>query len=148
MTVHKKKILKTISEWFLYIILVTGIGFLPIALGIAPTLLIDGKLLFIMPHKILGYIFYILILYHAFIHRKWYKAWISGKIKKTRNSQITKSISVLFLLIIILFLFGDLLPRKIYAVSHSGIGLIWIILMICHIKIKRNASRKRSGKIS
>jgi len=146
--VRKKKILTTVSEWLLYIILATGIMFLPIVSGIAPSPFVEGKLLFIIPHKLVGYTFFILILCHAFIHRKWYKAWTSGKIKKTKNNQITKSISILFLLMIILFSFGGMFPRKIYALGHSGIGLAWIILIIYHIRIKRNASRKHNRNVS
>lgn len=148
MAVRRKKILTTILEWLLYIILVSGIMFLLVILGIAPFPLVDGKLAFIIPHKIIGYIFFILIVCHAFTHRKWYKAWASGKTKKTKNNQITRLISILFLFMIILFPLEGLLPRKIWASLHSVIGITWIILMINHIRTKRKIVRKHSQNIS
>lgn len=62
MTVRKKKILPTVLEGLLYLILAAGAVFLLIVLGIAPSPFVKGKLIFIMPHKIIGYLFYILIL--------------------------------------------------------------------------------------
>lgn len=137
MAVRKKNILSILLKWLLCIILIAGIGFLLIVLGIAPSWLIEGKLTFIIPHKILGYLFFVLLLGHIFIHRKWHKAWGAGKLKKTRNNRITKSISILFLLMIIGFLFGGLFPRKIYALGHAMIGMAWIIAMISHMRIKK-----------
>lgn len=57
MAVRKKKILTTTLKWLLYIILAAGIGFILVVLGIAPSPIVEGKLIFIIPHKILGYIF-------------------------------------------------------------------------------------------
>lgn len=137
MAVRKRNTLPSLLKWLLCIILIAGIGFLLIVLGIAPSWLVEGKLIFIIPHKILGYLFFILLLYHIFTHRKWYKAWGNSKLKKTRNNQITKSVSILFLLMIMAFLFGGLLPRKMYALGHSVIGLAWIIAMMYHIRTKK-----------
>ena len=61
----------------------------------------------------------------------------AGKLKKTKNNRITKSVSALFLLMVIVFLFGKMFPRKIYALVHSAIGLAWIIALICHIRVKK-----------
>ena len=137
MTVRKKNILPTLLKWLLCIIFIAGIGFLLLVLGITPPWLVTGKLAFIIPHKILGYLFFVLLSGHVFTHRKWYRAWSAGKLKKTRNNRITKSISILFLLMIMTFLFGDLFPREIYALGHSVIGLAWITAMICHIRMKK-----------
>lgn len=137
MAVRKRKIPTTLLKWLLYIILIVGIGFLLLVLGIAPPWLVTGKLAFIIPHKILGYLFFILLLGHVFTHRKWYKAWGNGKLKKTTNNRITKSVSILFLLMIVAFLFEGMFPRKIYALVHSAIGLAWITTMICHIRVKK-----------
>lgn len=147
MAVGKNRNLTIILEWFLYIILVAGIGFLLVVLGIAPSPLVEAKLMFIIPHKILGYIFFILVLYHAFIHRKWYKAWTSGKIRSTKSNQITKRISILFFLMLIFFSFEGVFPRKIFALGHSIIGLAWIFLMISHIRIKRSVVKKSCRKV-
>lgn len=135
--------MSTILKWLLYTVLAGGVGFLLIVLGIAPSPLVEGKLAFIVPHKILGYIFLALVLCHAIMHRKWYKAWLSGRLKKTKSNQITKLLSILFLLIVVFFLFGSIFSREIYALGHSAIGLTWIMLMIYHFKAKKNAARKR-----
>ena len=75
MAIRKRNILTPLLIWLLYIILAAGICFLPIVLGLAPPWLIEGKPAFIIPHKILGYLFLILLLCPVFTHRKWYKAW-------------------------------------------------------------------------
>jgi len=142
MAVRTGKILTTILKWLLYIILVTGIVFLMIVLDIVPSLFVDGKLIFIIPHKILGYVFFIFILFHAFSHRKWYEAWCSGKISNKKNNRITKLLSVLFLILIFFFLFEAFLPLKIYACGHSIIGMACVILMIYHICVKVHAQKR------
>lgn len=142
MTVRKKKYLTVILELLLYIILVSGIVFFLVVYGIAPSSITAWKMIFIISHKCLGYLFWILILWHALMNRKWYKAWFSGKIKNTRKSLVTKIISILFLLMTISFFFEDMLPRKIYALLHAIIGIGWVVFMIYHIVSKRNVTKK------
>jgi len=143
MPIYRRKILTSLLEGLLYIISITGIVFFSIVMDKAPSWVIQWKLIFIITHKILGYIFFILVLAHVFSHRKWYKAWSSEKIKKTKNNMVTKSVSVLLLLIIIFFLFEGMLPRAIYASGHSIIGTAWVLLMIYHIRFKRNLVKKQ-----
>lgn len=146
MTVRRKKILTTLMEWFLYIILVTGILYLAVVLGIAPSRVINGKLVFIIPHKIIGYLFIFLLMTHVFIHRKWYKAWTSGKIKNTKNNQNTKRITIQFLLMTLFFSFEGIFPRKLFALGHSAIGMTWILYIIYHIRIKRKTAHKSNPR--
>lgn len=142
MVVRKKKVLTVILELLLYIILISGIVFFLVVYGIAPSSIVEWKMIFIISHKCLGYLFWILILCHALMNRKWYKAWFSGKIKNTRKSQVTKSISILFLLMTISFFFEGMFPRKIYALLHAIIGMGWVVFMIYHIVSKRNVTKK------
>lgn len=75
----------------LYIVLITGIVFLWVIYRTTPSILNRGIKTLVEAHKILGYIFLGLILWHALIYRKWYRAWISGKIKnKKKNIEIKK----------------------------------------------------------
>lgn len=142
MAVRKRKFLTVILELLLYIILVSGVVFFLVVYGIAPSSIIEWKMIFIISHKCLGYLFWILILWHAIMNRKWYKAWFSGRMKNTRKSLLTKLISILFLFMTLSFFFGDMLPRKVYAMAHAIIGIGWIVFMMCHIISKRNATKK------
>jgi len=141
---NTKTIITTLLELFLYIIFISGIFFLLLVLGKASPELIKWKLIFILTHKILGYIFLLLIFWHCLINRKWYKAWISGKIKNRKISLLTKWISILFLIMLFSFFFNGIFPRTIYATSHAILGITWMVLTICHIKKKRNISKKTS----
>jgi len=146
MSKSKGRILTSILKLLLYIILISGILFFLLIFDKIPPLLIECKLIFIIAHKILGYIFGILIMYHCIINKKWYKAWFTGKIKNARKSMLTKWISIIFIFITFSLFLDGLFPRKIYACIHAIIGITWIILMIYHIKAKRSTSKKTSQK--
>jgi len=141
-----RKVLTTLLELFLYIIFISGVLFLLLVLGKAPTPLIEWKLIFIITHKILGYIFGMLIIWHCLINWKWYRAWFSGKIKNTKKSLLTKSVSILFVVMIFSSFFEGVFPRQVYACGHGIIGLTWMILMIYHIRAKKSVSKKVSKK--
>jgi len=129
----KNKWLTTSLEICLYVILFSGIVFLLAKSNATPSVLKVGVIILIKIHKILGFIFLALILWHALTYRKWYKAWFSGKIKN-KKSLFTKSISVLFLILTFALFFENIVPHKIYTWGHIIIGTIWIAFIILHIR--------------
>jgi hypothetical protein len=114
----KNKKLKALLEICLYTILITGIVFALKIYDLTPPALEGLSIGFIILHKILGYVFLALILWHALIYWKWYKAWGSGKMKNNKNNSLTKSISVLFLLVTFSLFFEDILPQNVYLWGH------------------------------
>ena len=146
MVSSKRKVIAILLEIFLYIILISGILFFLLIFNRIPSCLIKWKLIFIITHKILGYIFGILVLLHCLNNRKWFKAWFSGKIKNTKKSFLTKWISILSLIMPISFSLAGIFPRNTYVCVHTIIGVTWIILMIYHVKAKRSIAKKISQK--
>lgn len=120
---------------FLYFLLTTGVcAILPI----------PGGHLWRGLHIFSGFIFLILVGVHMGKNWKWYKAWITGKLKNEK-SKLSKSITGYFFLMIISLSFDTFLPKSVFLVIHILIGSVWIIGMIKHFKSKE---KRRVDKVS
>lgn len=124
---RKKSKLNKYLKIFLYSLLITG------ACAILP---IPGGHLCRGLHIFSGFIFLILVGVHMSRNRKWYKAWIAGKLKNEK-SKLSKSITGYFFLMIISLSFDAFLPRSVFLIIHIWIGTVWIIGMIKHFKSKQ-----------
>lgn len=116
----------------LFLILISGIG-----------LLLTGSKTgssWMNVHKFSGIIFCISLLIHIISHFKWYKAWLTGKIKKQNKVKFTIGCSVFFVLLIIGFLLKPILIPY-YGIIHGIIGIVGCILMVFHFKDKRESHK-------
>ena len=132
----KNKWLTTMLEISLYIILVTGVVFILAICDLTAPKFDGGVIILAMLHKILGFIFIGLVLWHALTWKKWYQVWLRGKLKN-KKSLLTKSISILFILFTIFLFFEHTLPHKVFIWGHVITGTIWILLIMKHVSTKR-----------
>lgn len=120
---------------FLYFLLVTGVcAFLPVPCGH----LWRGL------HIFSGFIFLILVGVHMGKNRKWYKVWITGKLKNGK-SKLSKSITGYFFLMLFSLSFDAFLPESIFLIIHIGIGTVWIMGTIKHFKSNQ---KRKMGNVS
>lgn len=127
---------------FLYFLLVTGVMYTLILCGILPKV---GGYLWRSLHIFSGFIFLILVGAHMSKYWKWYKAWITGKLKSEKSKQ-TKSISIYFFLMIFSISSDGFLPRGLYLFTHVLIGTVWIIGIIRHFRSKKHVARNENSK--
>lgn len=125
---HSTSWLISIISILLFFVLISGIG-----------LLLTGSETgssWMSVHKFSGILFCIALLIHVINHFKWYKAWLTGKIKKQSRVKFTIACSVFFVLLIIGFLLKPILIPY-YGIIHGIIGVLGCILMVFHFKDKR-----------
>jgi hypothetical protein len=121
---------------FLYFLLVTGVcAILPI----------PGGHLWRGLHVFAGFIFLILVSVHMGKNWKWYKAWITGKLKNEK-SKLSKSITGYFFLMLFSLSFDAFLPENIFLIIHIGIGSLWSMGMIKHFKGKQKRKVEKVSK--
>ena len=132
----KNKWLTTVLEVSLYVILATGVVYILAICDIIPHYLYGGVKILAMLHRVLGFIFIGLVLWHALTWKKWYTVWFRGKLKN-KKSLLTKSISVLFILFTVSLFFEHVLPHKVFIWVHVIIGTIWMLLIMKHVSSKR-----------
>ena len=88
-------------------------------------------------HVVLGVITLVTSLWHCIDHRKWYKAWLKGRIRNNMQEVIlTKWTTGFFALMIGVLLLDWIWPSKLYATIHIITAFIWIAVAARHCKSK------------
>lgn len=94
-------------------------------------------------HVISGIIIILIMLWHGHAHRKWYAAWLKGKLKShTPSMLLTKQTSLVFVLATVVLLLKPVMSWGIFSVLHIASTLVLAILSVRHCKSRVGNNRR------